>query len=165
MPLILWPAVVWLAMHWIVDRPPPPLTGRIDHILIDKSDRLLTVYRGGLPLRRYVIRLGFAPDGDKERQGDGRTPEGLFTIDRRNAHSRFHLSLGLDYPQPADIARAAAAGYSPGGDIFIHGQPRGVEGWFMVPADWTAGCIAVTNRAMDEIWRVAATGTTVEIVP
>ena len=163
--MILWPTVIWLALHWATPRPPPPLTGAIDHIVIDKSDRMLVVYRDGRPLRAYNVALGFAPEGDKDRQGDGRTPEGLFIIDRRNAASRFHLSLGIDYPGPDDIARAAAGGYSPGGDIFIHGQPQGVSGWFAVQGDWTEGCVAVSNAQIEELWRIAPVGTTVEIRP
>lgn len=165
-PFLLVALVLGFALYGALGpRPLPPLTVQIDHILIDKSDRQLVVYRDGRPLRRYTVSLGFAPEGDKERQGDGRTPEGLFRIDRRNAASRFHLSLGIDYPQPQDVARAAAGSYSPGGDIFIHGQPRGVTGRMRIARDWTEGCIAVTNATMDELWRVTPVGTTVEIRP
>ncbi|NAZ38068.1 murein L,D-transpeptidase family protein [Rubellimicrobium sp. CFH 75288] len=145
--------------------PLPPLEGPVDLIVVDKSDRVLSLVRDGRVLRRYHVSLGFAPEGPKARQGDGRTPEGVFRIDRRNAASRFHLSLGIDYPRPEDRARAAAGGYSPGGDIFIHGQPAGVTGRWRVPGDWTDGCIAVTNDAMEEIWAVAPIGTPVEIRP
>ena len=99
------------------------------------------------------------------KEGDGRTPEGVFRVDRRNDRSRFHLSLGLDYPRPQDRARARAQGVDPGGDIFIHGQPDGIEGRTRLLHDWTDGCIAVTNANMDEIWRVVPLGTEVEIVP
>lgn len=145
--------------------PPPPLRGTIDRVVIDKAARRLTLFRDGAAIRVYAIRLGFAPDGDKERQGDGRTPEGVFRIDRKNGVSRFYLSLGLDYPQAEDIARAAAAGYGAGGDIFIHGQPRGVYGRQRIDYDWTRGCIAVSNAIMDELWRVTEVGTVVEVRP
>ncbi len=145
--------------------PRTPLTGEIDRIEIDKSDRLLTVFRGGEALRSYNVALGFAPEGDKAQQGDGRTPEGTFRIDRRNPNSRFHLSLGIDYPQPDDIARAASAGVSPGGDIFIHGQPNGLGNWVTLAKDWTAGCIAVSNAEMEELWRITPVGTEVVISP
>jgi murein L,D-transpeptidase YafK len=165
-PFLLVALVLGFALYGALrPRPLPPLSGQIDHILIDKSDRELVVFRDGRALRRYTVSLGFAPEGDKERQGDGRTPEGQFRIDRRNSASRFHLSLGIDYPQPDDVARAAAGGYSPGGDIFIHGQPRGVTGRMRIARDWTEGCIAVTNATMDELWRVTPVGTTVEIRP
>ena len=163
--MILWPTVIWLALNLATPRPPLPLTGAIDRIVIDKSDRMLVVYRDGRPLRAYNVALGFAPEGDKDRQGDGRTPEGLFTIDRRNAASRFRLSLGIDCPRPDDIARAAAGGYSPGGDIFIHGQRQAVSGWFAVQGDWTAGSVAVSNAQMVELWRIAPVGTPVESRP
>ena len=149
----------------VAPRAPAPLDGPVDRIVIDKSDRTLILLRDGEAVRAYAVGLGFAPEGTKERQGDGRTPEGVFHIDRRNDASRFHLSLGLDYPRPADVARAEAGGYSPGGDIFIHGQPPAVPAGFVLPGDWTAGCVAVSDRAMDEIWDVAPIGTIVEIVP
>ncbi len=145
--------------------PQAPLTQTIDRIVIEKAARRLTVYRDGAALRVYTMRLGFAPDGDKLRQGDGRTPEGSFRIDRKNPQSRFHLSLGLDYPQRDDLLRAAAGGYSPGGDIFIHGQPRGVFGRQRIDRDWTAGCIAVSNAVIEELWRVTEVGTVVEVRP
>lgn len=145
--------------------PPPALTGSIDRIVIEKSARRMQLFQGDTVVRTYAIALGFTPMGDKFRQGDGKTPEGEFTVTRRNEHSAFHLSLGLDYPQPDDIVRAAEAGYSPGGDIFIHGQPRGVTAGFKLKGDWTAGCIAVSNAEIDELWEVAPIGTKVEIRP
>ncbi len=147
------------------DLPETALSGPLDRILIEKSARRITLYQNGQPVRIWPIALGFAPSGDKEKQGDGRTPEGSFTIDRRNSGSAYHLSLGLDYPQPKDIARARAAGYSPGGDIMIHGQPNAVPEPVMVPGDWTAGCIALTNAQMREIWDHTPIGTKVEIRP
>ncbi|AXX99894.1 L,D-transpeptidase family protein [Profundibacter amoris] len=145
--------------------PPAPLTEQIDHILIEKSTRRMTVFRDGQAVRTYKIALGFAPDGDKLQQGDGKTPEGKFTITRRNPNSKYHLSLGIDYPQADDIARAKAAGLDPGGDIFIHGQPNGFGKLATIPTDWTAGCIAVSDAEIEELWRVVQTGTTVEIKP
>ena len=145
--------------------PPPPLTGQIDRIVIEKAARRMQLFQDGQPVRTYRIALGFTPAGHKERQGDGKTPEGLFKIDRRNDRSAFHLSLGLDYPRPEDRARAAAGGYDPGGDIFIHGQPNALPEGFRLRGDWTAGCIAVTNTEMREIWAVTPIGTPVEIRP
>jgi murein L,D-transpeptidase YafK len=145
--------------------PPPPLTGEIDRIVIEKAARRMQLFRDGKPVRTYQIALGFTPEGDKLRQGDGKTPEGAFTIDRRNAESAFHLSVGLDYPQPEDRDRAAKVGYSPGGDIFIHGQPNALPDGPAIKGDWTAGCIAVTNAEIREIWAVTPIGTKVEIRP
>ena len=142
-----------------------PLAGPVDAILVEKAARRLTPWKDGAAVRTYGIALGSSPEGDKERQGDGRTPEGSFRIDRRNAASAYHLSLGLDYPQPEDRARAAAGGFDPGGDIMIHGQPNALPDGVMMRGDWTAGCIALTNAQMREIWSVAPVGTVVEIRP
>ncbi|MCI2399741.1 L,D-transpeptidase family protein [Aliiroseovarius subalbicans] len=147
--------------------PPPlaPLAGQIDRILIEKSARRLTVYRDDEALRSYRIALGFAPEGDKVQEGDGKTPEGRFTITRRNPQSAYHLSLGIDYPQAEDRAQARAAGVSPGGDIFIHGQPNGLGRIGAIPYDWTAGCIAVSDAEIEELWRITPNGTRVDIQP
>jgi murein L,D-transpeptidase YafK len=145
--------------------PPPPLTGEIDRIVIEKAARRMQLFQDGKPVRSYRIALGFTPAGDKLRQGDGKTPEGEFIIDRRNDESAFHLSLGLDYPHPEDIARAAKLGYAPGGDIFIHGQPNALPDGLKIKGDWTAGCVALTNAEMREVWAVTPVGTMVEIRP
>ncbi|AUH32899.1 L,D-transpeptidase family protein [Paracoccus tegillarcae] len=156
----------------IPQRPPtrPPvaqtgLQGPVDHILIEKSQRRMSVWRDGRQLKTYRIGLGFAPAGDKARQGDGRTPEGLFKIDRRNGGSAYHLSLGLDYPRPRDRARAQAAGVNPGGDIFIHGQPNQRPDGEILAGDWTAGCIAISDTEIQEVFAATAIGTSVEIRP
>ena len=145
--------------------PPPPLTGKVDRIVIEKAARRMQLYQGDSVVRTYQIALGFTPEGDKARQGDGKTPEGEFTIDRRNGSSAFHLSVGLDYPRPEDVKEAATGGYSPGGDIFIHGQPNALPKGLKLRGDWTAGCIAVSNTEMREIWAVTPIGTKVEIRP
>ena len=164
--LIVAAVAVW--RHYGPRPPAPPLaplTQRIDLIEVDKSERRLTVYKDGEALRSYEIALGFAPDGDKTQQGDGRTPEGEFVIDRRNPQSAFHLSLGIDYPQAEDRARAAEMGVSPGGDIFFHGQPNLLPDIIRRKGDWTAGCIALTNAEIEELWRITETGTRVVIRP
>jgi murein L,D-transpeptidase YafK len=162
--LLLIAAAIWLqpAPQTVTQ---PPLTGMVDKIVIEKSARRMLLLRDGQVLRDYRVALGFAPKGTKLRQGDGRTPEGTFLIDRRNDQSRYHLSLGLDYPQPADRARAASGGYDPGGDIMIHGQPNALPDNTALRGDWTAGCIAVTNAQMREIWAVTQVGTVVEVRP
>ncbi len=142
-----------------------PLQGSIDRILIEKGARRLSVYQQGGLVRQYRIALGFAPDGDKQRQGDGKTPEGVFRVDRRNDRSKFHLSLGIDYPQPEDRARARDGGYDPGGDIFIHGQPNQIADGYRVKGDWTEGCIAIDNDQIEELFAHTAIGTKVEIRP
>lgn len=141
-----------------------PQAAWIDHILIEKSARRLTATQNGAVVLQADIALGFAPDGDKQQEGDGKTPVGIFRIDRRNPQSAFHLSIGIDYPQPQDIERANRQGVDPGGDIFIHGQPNGVTG-FTLPGDWTAGCIALSNAEMERLWSLTPDGAVVEIRP
>ena len=142
-----------------------PLSGSINRIVVDKAARRMVVYHDAVALRSYSVALGFAPVGDKQRQGDGRTPEGRFRIDRKNAGSAFTLSLGLDYPHLPDVARAAKGGYDPGGDIMIHGQPNAMPQGMMAKGDWTAGCIALTNPAMREVFAATEIGTMVDIRP
>ncbi len=144
---------------------PPHLASPVTRILIEKAARRMTVWQEDGPARVFSVALGFAPDGDKVRQGDGRTPQGAFRVDRLNDRSAFHLSLGLDYPRPADRARAKAGGYDPGGDIMIHGQPNRIGDGVRVKGDWTAGCVALTNAEMREVFARTAIGTPVEIRP
>ena len=160
--------MAWLGWVRFGPRPPaPPMApeaSRVDHILVEKSARRLTATLDGAIVMQTDIALGFTPEGDKQREGDGKTPVGVFQIDRRNPQSAYHLSLGINYPLPEDIARAQSQGIDPGGDIFIHGQPNGVIG-LTLPGDWTAGCIALSNAEMDRLWSLTSTGTTVEIRP
>ncbi len=143
----------------------PPLAGPVERIVVQKAARRMMLFKGDEMLREYRIALGYAPLGSKERQGDGRTPEGLFKVDRRNDRSAYHLSLGINYPRPEDIARATKGGYSPGGDIFFHGQPNALPDGAVIPGDWTAGCLALSDAEMREIWGVVPIGTVVEILP
>lgn len=144
---------------------PAPVTGQADFVLVDKSDRTLTLYRDGETLRTYSgLAFGDAPAGHKQFEGDEKTPEGRYTIDTRNPNSAYHLSLRISYPNDADRAFAAAQGRSPGGDIFIHGQPNAMPGG-RIPGDWTDGCIAVSNAEMEELWGAIADGTPIEIRP
>ena len=141
--------------------------GTADLVFIEKKARRLTLFRGGKALRSYRVALGFEPVGKKSTEGDGRTPEGRYVIDRRKPNSRFHRALHISYPNAEDKRQAAARGVSPGGDIMIHGLMNGM-GWLgkaHLLRDWTLGCIALTNEELDEIWRMAPDGTTVEIVP
>lgn len=139
----------------------------IDRILIEKAARKMSIFRDGQKLKTYRIALGPNPVGHKQQEGDMRTPEGVYTINGRNPDSDYHLSLRISYPSDADNASAAARGVPPGFDIMIHGIANG-RGWigaFHRRKDWTAGCIAVTDTEMDEIWRATPDGTTVEIRP
>lgn len=138
---------------------------RADFLLVDKSDRTLALFGGGVLLKTYYgLQFGGAPVGHKHFQGDERTPEGRYTIDARNPNSAYYLSLRISYPNAQDRAFAAARGRSPGGDIFLHGQPNGLFSG-RVPGDWTDGCIAFSNREMEELWDAVADGTVIEIRP
>lgn len=132
----------------------------VTRVIVYKEQRKMHLMHRGEVLRSYDIGLGFAPYGHKGEEGDGRTPEGEYIIDRRNPNSEFHLSIGIDYPNAQDIAKAKAAGVSPGGDIFIHGRPSKNAGG---GRDWTAGCIAVTNREMERIYAMVENGTPISI--
>lgn len=138
-----------------------------DHIVIAKSARTLTLLRQGQVLKTYKVALGHEPEGAKTQRGDNRTPEGEYTIDSRNEHSQFHLSLHISYPNAADRARAGKLHVNPGGDIFIHGLPPAYAylGALHRQTDWTLGCVAVTNTEIDEIWSLVPNGTKVEIKP
>lgn len=138
-------------------------TPQADRVVVVKSERRMMLYKDGETLRSYPVALGFAPEGPKRQEGDGRTPEGSYLIDTRNRDSRYFRSLRIDYPAEADVAQALAQGASPGGDIFIHGQPNGATG--VLDGDWTDGCIAVDNAAMQEIWDRVPDGTPIEIRP
>jgi murein L,D-transpeptidase YafK len=134
---------------------------KADRVLVDKSERQLYLLRGDEVWKTYTIGLGFSPDGQKQREGDGRTPEGDYVLDWRNPNSSFYLSIHISYPNEEDEARASALGVSPGGAIFIHGEHR----LDRRKRDWTLGCIAVTNKAMQEIWMAVPNGTPITIRP
>ncbi len=140
---------------------------KTDRIVIFKAKRELQLLHGGVLLKSYPIALGWHPKGAKRRRGDGKTPEGLYFIDGRIAHTPYHLALHLSYPNELDLARARRAGRSPGGDILIHGMPARFCRTDPVRffRDWTNGCIAVGNIAIEEIWAAADDGTAVEIRP
>lgn len=142
-----------------------PENAKADRIVVVKSERRMQLFSGATLLREYRVALGFQPSGPKEMEGDGKTPEGLYVIDYRNQRSQFHLSLHVSYPRPEQVARAKKKGISPGGMIMIHGLRNGAGflGRFHRLADWTTGCIAVTNEEIEEIWRVVPDGTSIEI--
>ena len=141
----------------------PPVAASV---LVEKAARRLTLRdAAGQPLRVFTgIALGFAPIGPKRVEGDGRTPEGHYVIDYGNPDSAYHLSLHVSYPDSDDLARAAQAGRSAGGLIFLHGQPN-ADGRTRIRGDWTDGCIALSNAEIEEIWRRVADGTPIEIRP
>lgn len=134
----------------------------VTRIVVMKEDRRMYLMHGDEILEKYKIELGFAPTGDKKIEGDGKTPEGRYYIDRRNPRSAFHLSLGISYPNAQDRAEAAALGKPPGGDIFIHGRAKKNRG---KGPDWTAGCISVKDGQMEKIYAMVNNGTVIDIFP
>lgn len=149
-----------------------PVTGvrshlAADSIVVEKRKHTLTLFSWGHPVRTYHVALGTNPIGDKVRQGDGRTPEGVFHIDGHNPDSKYYKSLHISYPDAAHLRAAEARGFSAGGDIMIHGLP---DRFASVGAahrdyDWTEGCIALTDKEIDEIFRSVPDGTPIEIKP
>ncbi len=139
--------------------------GPIDRILVDKSDRRLLVYRDGKLIREFRVALGRGGLAPKQRQGDGRVPEGIYLITFHNAASAFHRSLRIGYPTDEQLAVARQAGIDPGNDIMIHGLPNGVGriGSRHLLRDWTEGCIAVTNAEMDWLFDAVPDGTLIDI--
>ena len=135
--------------------------------MVYKADRTLVLLSQGKQVRSYKIALGAAPSGPKVRQGDHKTPEGTYILDSRNPNSRFHKAFHISYPNSKDIATAKRLGVSPGGDIMLHGLPKGYAwvGKAHALHDWTDGCIAVTNEEVDEIWKLVRVGTPIEIDP
>ena len=134
----------------------------VTRVVVQKDARKLYLLHHEKVLKSYDMGLGFAPQGHKTFEGDGKTPEGQYLINRRNPNSQFHLSVGISYPNNGDRAQAKAAGKRPGGDIFIHGRP-----WKYRKGgrDWTAGCIAVSNKEIEEIYAMVRDGTPILITP
>ncbi|WP_017461114.1 L,D-transpeptidase family protein [Dyella ginsengisoli] len=136
-------------------------------VVLVKHTRTLSLYRGDHLLGSYRVALGFEPVGTKQQQGDGRTPEGRYLLDRKNPHSAFYKAIHVSYPDAADRARARRHGVDPGGDIMIHGQKNRL-GWAASMTqrfDWTRGCIAVSDADMDRIWSMVPAGTPILITP
>jgi murein L,D-transpeptidase YafK len=138
-----------------------------DRVLIVKSERRLYLLKRGEILRSFEIALGLMPEGHKRREGDFRTPEGVYYLEAKNSNSDYFLSLKISYPNAKDVTRARSEGVDPGGQIMIHGQPNEprypesrYRGW-----DWTDGCIAVSNSDMVDIWLMTEESTPIEIRP
>ena len=157
--------VTYLYAHHVWD--PLPTGTKIDRIVIEKSPRKLSLFVNGKSLKSYRVALGCNPIGAKQEEGDNKTPEGVYRIDGRNPQSNFHLALHVSYPSDEDKVHAAERGVSAGFDIMIHGirNGRGWIGAFHRLSDWTAGCIALTDEEIEELWRVTPDGTIVEIQP
>lgn len=159
--------LIALAGAWLVQPTFASSTSLVDRVVVDKSERQLYLMHGQRVLRAYPVSLGRNPAGHKLREGDQRTPEGYYRLDWRTTDSRYHLALHISYPNLTDFKRADRSGFSPGGNIMIHGLPgKYADGAkVLLDLDWTDGCIAVSNQAIEEIWQLVADNTVIEIRP
>ncbi len=165
----MWPALIYALLIAVALSSPAFAAQevRADKVLIEKAVRRLTLFSKTEAIKIYRIALGGNPVGPKEREGDKKTPEGIYQIDSRNRSSRYHVALHISFPNDKDRKRAKELGASPGGGILIHGIKHGF-GWlggFHAWLDWTKGCVAVTNKEIEEIDRLVPDGTVVEIRP
>ncbi len=140
---------------------------KADKVVVMKSKRMLFLLKEGEIIRAYKIALGKVPVGHKIRLGDNKTPEGLYVLNSRKQSDRYHLTIFVSYPNSSDIENANNLGVSPGGSIAIHGLPKDLAHLDKLhrKTDWTQGCIAVTNKEIEEIWRLVEDGTPIEIKP
>jgi murein L,D-transpeptidase YafK len=140
---------------------------KADMVLVIKSDSKLYLKKNGKVFKEYHVAFGANPEGHKKQEGDERTPEGRYFLDYKKSDSAFYKSIHISYPNEADKKRAKEAGVNPGGFIMIHGQKNslGWLSWISQRFNWTDGCIAVSNSAMDEIWNSVNVGTPIEIKP
>ncbi len=147
---------------------PQPATPLLaDRVVVIKSSRILELLHDGKVFKTIPIALGAHPRGPKREAGDGRTPEGVYLIDKRSEHTRYTRELHISYPNAQDRARALAMHVEPGGGIFIHGLPRDF-GPYDPPVwvhDWTDGCVSVGNAAIVQVWDAVPDGTPIDIVP
>ncbi|MDP3261601.1 MAG: L,D-transpeptidase family protein [Tabrizicola sp.] len=134
---------------------------KVTQVQVHKADRKMYLLHNDRVLKSYDVALGFMPDGHKQFEGDGKTPEGGYFISHKNPNSEFHLSLGISYPNEADVAFAESMDKQPGGDIFIHGGPNKP----IRRPDWTAGCIAVSDKEMEVVYSMIEPGTPIFILP
>ena len=142
-----------------------PIGSKADSIVVEKGQRTLTLLKNGAVLKTYHISLGKSPAGKKEKEGDQKTPEGIYHIIAHNPSSSFHRALRVSYPKQEDIDRAQMIGAKPGSDIMVHGMMNGFGfiGRVQSFVDWTAGCIALTNSEIEEIYDAVPDGTEIEI--
>jgi lipoprotein-anchoring transpeptidase ErfK/SrfK len=140
-------------------------TGPVDLIMVEKSAHMMAVYRDGRLVREFRVALGRGGVGPKVQQGDGKVPEGRYRITGHNPKSAYHLSLRVGYPTPLQLAAARKVGINPGGDNMIHGLPNDMPeiGSLHTMYDWTEGCVAVTNREIEWLYRNVPNGIAIEI--
>lgn len=175
--LISLPSLAWLVFGRERDASLPSLKN--PRLVVKKSRRELQVFDNGKLVKTYKIVLGLNPQGDKLIEGDNKTPEGEFYVAVKNPNSNFHRSLGLSYPNAEaaarglrdklisksehdEIVRAIRENRLPpqytalGGEIYIHGGGTA--------SDWTAGCVALENEQIQELFDAIPPGTSVSII-
>ena len=138
-----------------------------DLVLVEKSKSRLYLMQEGEAFASFHVAFGSNPKGHKQEQGDGRTPEGRYTLDYKNAGSAYYKSIHISYPNAEDLKEARKRGVDPGGDIMIHGQKNGYGRLSILVQrfNWTNGCIALSDRDMDTVWNAVKPGTPIEIKP
>lgn len=152
---------------------PIPESVSIDRIVVYKGDHRMETYRGETLIKVYTVSIGSGGDGDKQYEGDRTTPEGRYRINSRHRSDNFHRFLHISFPDDADVEAFKALeesggvpeGAGVGSAIGIHGEKEGWEGWPHKWSDWTAGCIAVDNDEIEELYRVVEDEAVIEIRP
>jgi murein L,D-transpeptidase YafK len=164
--LFLLPLCI-IAVYYFFPEQKLPDDVKVDRIVILKGERVMQLYANDKIVKTYKISLGGNPIGDKESEGDKRTPEGKYVINAKNDKSGYHKNLGISYPDKIDIEEAKRKNVKPGGNIKIHGLRNGIGfiGKFQRWVDWTAGCVALTNSEMDELYNAVEIGTPIIILP
>jgi murein L,D-transpeptidase YafK len=165
--LAAWVVLFFLSGPATATELSPVMDAVVDRIIVEKSKRTMTLLKQDREVRTYKIALGRDPVGPKVRQGDNKTPEGIYYIDYKVPNSVYHRALHLSYPNPDDVERARDLGVPPGGSIMIHGmKPDKLwMGDVQYLFNWTNGCIALTNREIEEVWVLVPPLTPVEIRP
>ena len=164
--IIVITAVI-LGVYYVYPEPELPPDIKVDLLIVYKSRRLMEAYSGTRIVKKYKVSLGRNPFGDKQFEGDKKTPEGVYSINAKNPNSGYHKNLGISYPNQQDINEARKLGKPTGGDVKIHGLRNGlgIIGKFHRWYDWTAGCIALTDEEVDELYVTVAVGTKIDIRP
>lgn len=165
--ILLITLVCTLLVYYFLPEEQLPAHTRIDKLVVMKSERSMYAYSKGKLVKVYHVAIGKNAVGDKEHEGDKRTPEGSYFIEDKNPNSGYHKNLGISYPDKTDLQEAKTKGVPAGGEVKIHGlkNGRGLLGKFHRLRNWTAGCIAVTNQEMDELYNAVAIGTPIIIRP
>ena len=159
--------ILGLLIYYFYPYPKIPAGITIDKLVVVKSKHRLFAWSHNQLIQTYTIAIGKTTVGDKQFEGDCKTPEGSYFIFAKNPNSGWHKNLGISYPNAADIAVAKSRGLHTGGDIKIHGLKNGRFniGRFHRWKDWTNGCIALTNEEVEDLYAHTPIGTPINIEP